>query len=170
MHTKFDGDAFDGCDNLKRVFIGENLITIESPEDLNNLTKVIEEIQASNNVTGSAHTFVEMSGNFEATDFIISNGTLEEYWGNESLVRVIEDVKEIGPFAFSNNEAVQGIILPEGIEHINSNAFAECPNLSLIVAPESFVEMLREQYPNIDVEPLTQQKSFEIDKDIEIDF
>ena len=43
-------------------------------------------------------------------------------------------------------------------------------HLDLGLYHPQFVEMLREQYPNIDVEPLTQQKSFEIDKDIEFDF
>ena len=62
-------------------------------------------------------------------DFIIENGILTAYVGEEIAVDVPEGVTEIGEGAFRNNAAVESVYLPEGVVKIGAKAFENCTGL-----------------------------------------
>lgn len=48
---------------------------------------------------------------------------------------------DIGKYAFARNNAIKGLILPEGVKHIKASAFSECENLEYIVIPSSVLSI-----------------------------
>lgn len=76
--------------------------------------------------------------NFE---FDASTATIEKYTGREEAVVIPSEidgvtVKEIGEDAFSSNEYITEVIIPDGVEKIGAEAFLNCPNLEEIFIPE----------------------------------
>lgn len=45
------------------------------------------------------------------------------------------EIQEIGPLCFMGNKGVETIILPESVKQIDEWAFANCPNLKIVIAP-----------------------------------
>ena len=68
--------------------------------------------------------------------FIIRSGVLEQYTGSETIVTVPAGVKEIGAKAFEQ-QPVEKVILPAGLQKISDSAFYECKELWEINLPES---------------------------------
>ena len=62
-------------------------------------------------------------------DFIIENGVLTAYVGDDTVITVPEEVKEIGASAFRNNSTLESVTLPEGLEKIGAYAFQNCTGL-----------------------------------------
>ena len=69
-------------------------------------------------------------------DFVIENGVLTEYQGEDVDVIVPEGVREIGEGAFWRCD-VESVRLPQGIRAIRSGAFMNCRSLRRINLPES---------------------------------
>ena len=65
-------------------------------------------------------------------DFIIKNGVLEKYHGNESVVLIPDGVQRIGRAAFQNCQSVKSVIIPESVSSIEELAFAECDALESV--------------------------------------
>ncbi len=74
--------------------------------------------------------------NYQPDDFVISNGVLVQYNGNDSVVVIPDGVTEIGYGAFYEKNVTK-VILPEGLRTIGNEAFAYCFDLSEIIIPES---------------------------------
>lgn len=72
------------------------------------------------------------------SDFIIENGVLIKYNGNEKEVIVPKGLLKIGDFAFKNCTALEEITLPNGIKGMRMNAFYMCMRLKRINFPEDF--------------------------------
>ena len=74
-------------------------------------------------------------------DFVIENGVLTNYIGNDKTVKIPNSVKHIDCLAFFNdnkgNDFVTNIVLPNGVESIGYNAFQCCKNLTDITIPNS---------------------------------
>ena len=70
-------------------------------------------------------------------DFVIENGVLDEYNGNESDVVIPNSVKRIGECAFYNCRNLTSIKIPSIVTSIDYCAFEECRNLSSINIPDS---------------------------------
>ncbi len=73
--------------------------------------------------------------------FVIEEGVLRSYIGNEKNVVVPEGVKSIDSWAFRNNTTVESILLPEGVISIAAWAFDQCTSLNRITLPESLAEI-----------------------------
>ena len=56
-------------------------------------------------------------------DFVIKKGTLVEYRGTGSVVRIPDGVEIVGKHAFENNTTAKHIIVPEGVTKIEYCAF-----------------------------------------------
>lgn len=67
-------------------------------------------------------------------EFIVKDGLLVSYTGDDVRVVVPDGVKIIEQYAFLRCEATE-IVLPEGLENIRMNAFRECRNLLSITIP-----------------------------------
>lgn len=68
-------------------------------------------------------------------DFVIVNGVLKEYKGNERFVEVPERVTTIGGEAFKGNSSIQSIKLPITVTVIKPGAFKYCIRLNSINIP-----------------------------------
>ena len=79
-------------------------------------------------------------------EFIIEDGSvLKKYKGHKKEATVPEGIKTIAPGAFTNNEQIEKIVLPDGLEKIEGGymdgAFAGCRGLRSIVIPDSVQEI-----------------------------
>ena len=63
------------------------------------------------------------------TDFIIENGVLKLYQGNDANIVIPSDVTEIGSSAFRNNTSIKTVELNSNVEKISDCAFMGCTNL-----------------------------------------
>ncbi len=70
-------------------------------------------------------------------DFIIEDGVLEKYIGNDEKVIIPEGVRIIGDRAFSHCEKIRSVIIPEGVISIGMEAFSWCLSLGWIALPQS---------------------------------
>ncbi|MGN0814508.1 MAG: leucine-rich repeat domain-containing protein [Candidatus Coproplasma sp.] len=70
-------------------------------------------------------------------DFVIADGVLKEYRGNESDVAIPDGVKSIGDRAFSFCDNLTGITIPNSVKSIGEYAFSDCGNLTSITIPSS---------------------------------
>ncbi len=84
---------------------------------------------------GGAYTGYPMG--FATESFIILNGVLSRYLGNDKVVNVPDGVKVIGKEAFKNCHTPVRIRLCEGVESIEESAFEGCYNLVEINLPDS---------------------------------
>ena len=70
-------------------------------------------------------------------DFVIENGVLMKYTGNETNVVIPEGVTSIGGWAFSRCTGLTNIEIPDSVTSIGDNAFRDCENLTSITIPDS---------------------------------
>lgn len=63
-------------------------------------------------------------------DFVVKDKVLLSYKGKDMFVSVPGGIKEIGEYAFSGNEAVNKIKIPDSVENIQRMAFMNCKNLT----------------------------------------
>lgn len=71
-----------------------------------------------------------------ASDFVIENGVLKKYNGSGSAVEVPLGVTVIGDQVFRGNETITSVVIPNSVELIGNDSFAECRNLECVVFPE----------------------------------
>ena len=70
-------------------------------------------------------------------DFIIKNGILQAYKGNDPHVTIPEGVTAIGAYAFINeSKSLKSITLPDSLTVIVGSAFFSCESLQSITIPE----------------------------------
>lgn len=70
-------------------------------------------------------------------DFLICQGHLHYYKGDDEDVIIPEGVTHITRFAFKNNERIKSIIFPMGVVAIDEAAFRGCSNLEHIALPQT---------------------------------
>ncbi|MCL2071929.1 MAG: leucine-rich repeat domain-containing protein [Oscillospiraceae bacterium] len=75
------------------------------------------------------------------SDFVITNGVLEEYIGNGGAVVIPDGVRIIGTGAFRGNDSITSVVIPDGVAAINTRAFASCNSLTEVVIPASVRSM-----------------------------
>ena len=68
--------------------------------------------------------------------FVIEDGVLTKYTGNEKDVVIPEGVSEIGFMAFERCTLLESVIIPKGVRTIKRNAFSRCSSLESVVIPE----------------------------------
>ena len=75
------------------------------------------------------------------SDFVIENGVLVEYKGNDEKVVILSSVTEIGEDAFADCEFVKEIVIPDSVTKIGDFAFCGCSSLKEITIPNSVTEI-----------------------------
>lgn len=84
-----------------------------------------------------------------------ADGTLLAYAGTDTKVIVPEGVKKIGK-AFAGNTRIKSLVLPEGLEKIDSDAFNGCILLEEIVVPDSVTVISEDAFAGLrNLEKLT---------------
>ncbi|MBQ4585314.1 MAG: leucine-rich repeat domain-containing protein [Clostridia bacterium] len=94
------------------------------------------------------------------TDFVIVNGKLTEYKGNQEIVEIPSQVTRIGHNAFKGKSTLKGVIIPKGVEAIDSGAFENCPVLEEIFIPTG-VTRIEDQF----AENCPSLRAINVDKD-----
>lgn len=79
-------------------------------------------------------------------DFVIEDGILRKYVGNEKIVEIPSGIKKIGTLAFEEHKEIEKVIMPDGLVEIGSMAFAGCSNLEEIIIPKSVKIMYSEMF------------------------
>lgn len=70
-------------------------------------------------------------------NFIIDDGVLIKYTGNDTIVSIPEDVTLIERSAFSECENLKTIKIPNTITRIDDSAFSCCRSLKEVILPDS---------------------------------
>ena len=73
--------------------------------------------------------------------FLIEDGVLIQYSGNDTVVEIPEGVQEIGERAFMDNSHIQQVVLPEGLVSIGTSAFYGCTGLEKIELPSTLSQV-----------------------------
>ena len=71
------------------------------------------------------------------SDFVIEDGVLVKYNGNDERAVIPEGVTIIGTRAFDGCECLTEGSIPEGVTEIGDFAFCGCESLESVVIPES---------------------------------
>ncbi len=78
--------------------------------------------------------------------FVLGNGILVKYFGNDASVVVPDSVKQIAAGAFFNNTDVTSVKLPVTVTGIGMRAFAGCNYLKTINIPDKVVLLDKEAF------------------------
>lgn len=73
--------------------------------------------------------------------FLVYNGVLKKYSGNDEEVEIPNNVTSIGAEAFSNCENLKTVIIPDSVTSIRSFAFDGCKNLSSVIIPKKVTSL-----------------------------
>ncbi|MDE7245391.1 MAG: leucine-rich repeat domain-containing protein [Oscillospiraceae bacterium] len=122
VNVRIDSDAFQNCSALREIILPDGQVCA-----LHGLVPpgadtplVVREIHAQ-----------------LLSDFVLSGGILLQYLGREARPVVPEGVRVIGRRAFAGNDAIDRVILPDTVEEIQKEAFADCPALQAVPLPGS---------------------------------
>lgn len=76
-----------------------------------------------------------------ADGFVIKNGVLTEYIGEDTEVYIPEGVTAIGDEAFYDRGDIRSVVVPEGVTSIGEDAFSWCYELVGITIPGSVTDI-----------------------------
>lgn len=130
--------AFRGCASLKSVVIpkgvtGIGMYAFYDCADLNDISIPNGVLRIGTNAFSVNTNLVDNRG------FLIINGYLLKYRGNNSHAIIPEGVTAICNGAFlnpKNNDKIERISIPESVTHIGAEAFRDCRNLRTIAIPK----------------------------------
>lgn len=94
-----------------------------------------------------------LSPHFNSVNHMILNEGLDHvigYFGDDRYMKVPNGVIHIDENAFYFNELVQSIVLPESVEHIGDHAFRFCSSLQNLVIPNSVKSIGKEAFIECD--------------------
>ena len=94
----------------------------------------------------SARTNLYINGHLYTPAFFIMNSILIKYWGTEEKVVVPKGVTEICDRAFSGNERITSVTIPEGVKKIGEGAFRDCIHLKFAELPAGLEEVAKELF------------------------
>ena len=77
----------------------------------------------------------ESLGTKEIDGYLIENGVLKEYKGDEKDIKIPDDVISVSVNAFKGKDDIETIHIPRSVEHIAKNAFVHCKKLKKVTCP-----------------------------------
>lgn len=75
--------------------------------------------------------------NAAETDFIIDDGILVKYNGDDTSIVIPDGVKGIGDRVFYNKTNLKNIVIPDSVTTIGNKAFWNCRSLKEVIIPET---------------------------------
>lgn len=152
--TTIEDSAFAGCTKLRSVSLPTSLLSIGDdvfygcamltvvnfPYDLNHIgnrafsgcTKLEVIAFPENAVYIGADAFAGTPWFLkQSREFVIQNASLLAYNGSREIVTVPNNVQVISA-AFSGNETVKKVILPDTVTHLTADAFSGCSALTSV--------------------------------------
>lgn len=106
-----DYGAFYHCDNLEKISLPDSIKNIEP--------KAFEQTP-----------YFENTDNYTEEGFLINNGILLNYIGQEKDVDVPDTVRLIASESFKANNFIKTVNLPDSVIYVGEGAFEDCINLS----------------------------------------
>ncbi|GEM_PF-3270333 len=82
----------------------------------------------------------------DSEGFLVINGVLYSYIGEELDITIPSKVKEIAPYAFSGRSDLTSVTIPYGVKKIGNRAFNGCNNLTSITIPSSVEEVFTNMF------------------------
>lgn len=128
--------AFEGCEKLTVVNIPAGVRLLDSGAFYECTMLADINIPPDAEVRGLSLSKTAWSENYKG-DFVIVNGKLYEYRGSDENVVIPEGVSSIGFWAFGQNEKLFSVAIPDTCTEIESSAFYECKNLTVVHIPAS---------------------------------
>lgn len=138
--------CFSGKNSLKKIVLPDAVEAIGSEAFLS--CDSLEEVTVPaslniNDIKSDAFGYFDYDDRSKCTksEFFIWGGFLFRYNGSDAVVEVPEGVKKIGSFAFSENESIKKILLPDSVRLFDDynveGLFDGCKFLSEISAPKN---------------------------------
>ncbi len=119
-------------------------ITKASTEDSGHISETLQQIRNQFNVTSDGFPIEndEEVKNLRkeldlAKTFVIKDGVLKKYVGEDTRVFIPDSVTSIGESAFSVCSSLQSINIPDSVTSIGESAFCGCSSLQSINIPDS---------------------------------
>lgn len=166
--VKYIGSStFYNKPTLKKVVFSNtvNIISLDAFADCSELEDVVF-TNPTTNINPSAFYGTKWLENF-TDEFIVVNGQLLKYNGNDEKIIIPEGVCKINYCVFENNEKIKSVVCPstlkvigvasfygcinlenvalnDGLETIDGLAFAECKKLKELILPESIEHFCNE--------------------------
>ncbi|MBD5134128.1 MAG: leucine-rich repeat protein [Clostridiales bacterium] len=133
--------AFAGCEKLHNIDLPDSLESIG--------VSAFEQCISLTNIAIPKNTQAIDENAFKDTPFgeslrdefvIVGDGILLKYNGTSHYVDIPDGVKSIGA-AFSGNELLQGVIVPDGTTRIGRFAFSGCTSLQSVTLPDTLTQI-----------------------------
>ena len=138
--TRLGDYALCGCTNLKKVEFSPEIkrenIETRALYYCTSLTDAVPEIMAERNIC-KEQELPEPDEN----GFIIKDGVLLKYVGNDKNVIIPEGVTNIEDYAFANNIHLESVIFPKELISIGEHAFYNCLHLQKIDIPNGVLNI-----------------------------
>ena len=160
-------NAFSRCVSLRKLYIPASVKELDLGLVIDFVKKDVEiygEPGSAAQASAEKRGFVFHAGSIPdepVSDFAIQGGTLRRYLGSDADVQIPAGVTDIYFEAFTGNDAVTTITVPEGAERLRFHgcrnlqavtlpgtlrklgafAFSECPSLTSITIPTSVKEI-----------------------------
>jgi len=127
--------AFDSNKMIREVILPE---TVEKINDnafvhCENLENIIIPTTVSHIGAGAFDDTLWM--NNQEGDFVVVNGILISYKGNDLHIKLPEGITAVGSGAFMANESLRSIYISDSVIYIDNMAFAGCSELRLVSIP-----------------------------------
>ena len=81
-------------------------------------------------------------------NFIIKDGELICYLGNDTDIVIPNGVHRIGMGAFIERKNLQSVVLPKSLTWIGQSAFSKCTSLMSIIIPEGITAIVYGSFSN----------------------
>ncbi|MGN0605616.1 MAG: leucine-rich repeat protein [Oscillospiraceae bacterium] len=129
--------AFSSCTSLEEITIPDNVTSINSSAfaycSMLKTVNMPDNITYIDNSAFSNTPFIENSEN----GFVIINGYLYSYSGDDTEITIPDSVTVIGCDVFQNHSEITKVTIPDSVTTINSSAFSDCSSLTDVYIPES---------------------------------
>ncbi len=145
--TSIGSECFSGCTSLTSIVIPDSVESVGTNafEGIPNLTVFCNE--------GSFIEAYCIENNISIiTDYDISDGVLNSYHGSEANVVIPSNlsITEIGGTAFSRNQNIVSVVIPEGVSVLGTLSFSQCTALTNVILPSTIRNISSFAFHNCD--------------------
>lgn len=98
-------------------------------------------VEPTDNDISTEPIIAECNANSKLDEFLIKNGELIKYTGNQSEIVIPDAIIKIGERAFYQNALIRSVTMSDSIQFIEQEAFALCENLDSITMSSNLLNI-----------------------------